>query len=236
MTDWIRIAEKNYGVALDAVAIERFGLYYRELIEWNERFNLTAIRDQAGIEIKHFLDSLTIVGATQSVPISIIDVGTGAGFPGLALKIVWPTAKLTLIESVQKKANFCRHVADALGFKDVTVLAQRAEEVGQDRQHREKYALVTARAVAAMPVLLEYLLPLGKPGGLVVMQKGENGAKEAEVSQKVMHRLGGDLKEIRPIYLPEVEGDRYLILVAKNAHTPKEFPRPTGTPAKTPLL
>ena len=235
MTNWISIAQKEYGITLDSIAVERFGLYYRELIEWNERFNLTAIRDQAGIEIKHFLDSLTVVSVTQRVPTNMIDVGTGAGFPGLALKIVWPDAKLTLVESVQKKANFCRHVAETLGFSDVTVLAQRVEEVGQDPLHRERYQLVIARAVAAMPVLLEYLLPLAKPGGLVVMQKGENGAQEAEAAQKIMHKLGGDLKEVRPVSLPDVDGNRFLIVVAKNAHTPKDYPRHAGTPAKTPL-
>lgn len=235
MTNWISIAENEYGIALDSIALERFELYYRELVDWNNRFNLTAIRDQAGIEIKHFLDSLTVVGVTQPVPVSMIDVGAGAGFPGLALKIVWPDAKLTLVESSHKKANFCRHAADVLGFDDVTVLAERVEDVGQDPLHREKYQLVTARAVAKMPVLLEYLLPLAKPGGLVVMQKGENGAQEAEASQKIMRRLGGDLKEIRPVTLPDVEGDRYLIVVSKNAHTPKDYPRHAGVPAKMPL-
>lgn len=235
MVDWIQVLEEKYGIVLNDLAIERFGLYYRELTDWNERFNLTAIRDKAGIQVKHFLDSLTIVSVAPKMPESIIDIGTGAGFPGLALKIVWPGAKLTLVESIKKKANFCQHVVETLGLKDVLVLAQRAEEVGQNLQYREKYALVTARAVAAMPVLLEYLLPLAKPGGLVVMQKGENGAKEAEESQKVMRKLGGDLKEVRQVYLPEVEGDRYLIVLSKNAHSPKEYPRATGLPTKTPL-
>jgi 16S rRNA (guanine527-N7)-methyltransferase len=236
MTNWIDIAEKEYGIVLDRAALERFEWYYRELVEWNKRFNLTAIRDQVGIEIKHFLDSLTVATITRSVPGSIIDVGTGAGFPGLALKILWPDAKLSLVESVQKKANFCVHVAETLGFSDVNVLAQRAEDIGQNPLHREKYQLVTARAVAKMPVLLEYLLPLAKLGGLVVMQKGENGAEEAEASQRIMRKLGGDLKEIRPVKLPDVEGDRYLIVVSKHAHTPKDFPRHPGTPAKTPLV
>lgn len=235
MPDWITYAETEYGVVLNQTACDRFKLYYRELVEWNSRFNLTAIRDQRGVELKHFLDSISIVRVIARSPESLADVGTGAGFPGMALKILWPETRLTLIESVRKKADFCAHVAEVLELQDVTVLSQRAEDVGQNPEHREKYQLVTARAVAAMPVLLEYLLPLTKPGGMAVMQKGENGAIEAESCESVMRRLGGDLKSITPIELPEVEGKRYLVAVAKNARTPKLFPRRTGVPSKTPL-
>lgn len=236
MSDWIRFAENEYGLTLDAQAIERFSLFLTELLEWNQRFNLTAIREPAEIEVKHFLDSLTIQSVFHKTPTKIIDVGTGAGFPGLALKILWPTSQLTLVESIHKKAEFCSHMVEVLKFSDVSVLARRVEEVGHDPLHRECYDLVTARAVAKMSVLLEYLLPLAKPGGLVVMQKGENGAQEAETSQKIMRKLGGDLKEIKPIHLPGVEGDRYLVVVGKNAHTPKDYPRKPGIPTKTPLI
>ena len=235
MIDWFTYAETEYGIVLNQTARNRFELYYRELVEWNSRFNLTAIRDQREIELKHFLDSISIAHVVTHAPESLVDVGTGAGFPGMALKILWPGTRLTLVESVQKKANFCMHVTKVLELREVTVLAQRAEDVGQDPEHREKYQLVTGRAVAAMPVLLEYLLPLAKPGGMVVMQKGENGVIEAENSEPVMLRLGGDLKSITPIELPEVEGKRYLVAVAKNARTPKMFPRRTGVPSKTPL-
>ena len=152
MIDWFTYAETEYGIVLNQTARNRFELYYRELVEWNSRFNLTAIRDQREIELKHFLDSISIAHVVTHAPESLVDVGTGAGFPGMALKILWPGTRLTLVESVQKKANFCMHVAKVLELREVTVLAQRAEDVGQDPEHREKYQLVTGRAVAAMPV------------------------------------------------------------------------------------
>ena len=142
-------------------------------MEWNQKFNLTAIRDVEGIEIKHFLDSLSVVRALPegSKPNAMIDIGTGAGFPGIPLKILYPEAKLTLVESIKKKAGFCEQLAEKLELSDVIVSTARAEEIGQDKLHRAQYDLVLARAVAKMPILVEFLLPLATLGGLVVMQK-----------------------------------------------------------------
>jgi len=169
-------------------------------------------------------------------PRSLIDVGTGAGFPGIPLKLIYPHLRLTLVESVQKKAGFCEHIADTLGLRQVTVLAQRAEEVGQDPKHREAYDVATARAVAPMPTLVEYLLPLVHVGGMVIMQKGENAPAETQQSEKVIARLGGRLRKIIPISLPLVVEDRYLVVLDKVAQTPSAYPRRTGVPAKQPLL
>jgi len=226
------------GLQLTPEQLIAFERYKKELIEWNNRFNLTAIRDESGIEIKHFLDSLTCILAFESgnPPRSLIDVGTGAGFPGIPLKLIYPHLRLTLVESIQKKAGFCQHVVETLGLRQVTVLAERAEEVGQDSKHREAYDVATARAVAPMPTLVEYLLPLVRVGGMVVMQKGENAPAETQQSEKAIARLGGRLRKIIPISLPLVVEDRYLVVLDKVAQTPSAYPRRTGVPAKQPLL
>ena len=237
MEIWTERAQQILGLQLTTEQLAAFERYKHELIEWNSRFNLTAIRDENGIEIKHFLDSLTCILAFEpsSPPRSLIDVGTGAGFPGIPLKLIYPHMRLTLVESIQKKAGFCQHVVETLGLRQVTVLAQRAEDVGQDPQHREAYDVATGRAVAPMPTLVEYLLPLVRIGGMVIMQKGENAPAETQQSEKVIARLGGQLRKIMPIALPAVVEDRYLVVLDKVAQTPAEYPRRTGLPAKQPL-
>ncbi len=225
------------GLQLSREQIAAFKLFEEELLEWNNRFNLTAIRDKEGIETKHFLDSLTCLMALDlnAAPRSLIDVGTGAGFPGIPLKLMLPNMRLTLVESIQKKAGFCTHVVEKLGLRQVQILPERAEDVGQDPAHRESYDLATARAVAAMPTLVEYLLPLVRIGGLVIMQKGESAQLEALKSEKVIQRLGGKIRVILPVVLPGVADERYLVVLEKIARTSAEFPRRTGLPAKQPL-
>jgi len=230
-------ARQLLGLQLSREQIAAFKLLEDELLEWNSHFNLTAIRDKEGIETKHFLDSLTCLMALDaaSTPRSLIDIGTGAGFPGIPLKLILPQMRLTLVESIQKKAGFCTHIVEKLGLRQVQVLAERAEEVGQNPEHRESYDLATARAVAAMPTLVEYLLPLVRIGGLVIMQKGESAQLEALQSEKVIQRLGGKIKVILPVVLPGVVDERYLVVLEKVALTSADFPRRTGLPAKQPL-
>ena len=230
-------ARQLLGLQLSREQIAAFKLLEEELLEWNDRFNLTAIRDKEGIETKHFLDSLTCLMALDlnAAPRSLIDVGTGAGFPGIPLKLMLPNMRLTLVESIQKKAGFCTHVVEKLGLRQVQILPERAEDVGQDPAHRESYDLATARAVAAMPTLVEYLLPLVRIGGLVIMQKGESAQLEALKSEKVIQRLGGKIRVILPVELPGVADERYLVVLEKVARTSSEFPRRTGLPAKQPL-
>lgn len=174
------IVQELIGLQLTREQVHLFSLYEAELLDWNARFNLTAIRDQEGIRIKHFLDSLTCLLAMDSrkLPESLVDIGTGAGFPGIPIKIVHPRLRLTLVESVHKKANFCQHIADQLKLDNVTILSERAEEVGQDAVHKQAYDIAVARAVASMPTLVEYLLPLVRLGGTVIMQKGESAHAE----------------------------------------------------------
>mgnify|MGYP001474700656 CR=1 FL=1 len=210
--------------------------YERELLDWNQKFNLTAIRDVESIRTKHFLDSFSCVLAWKAnSPRRLIDVGTGAGFPGIPLKIIYPSMQLTLVESVGKKARFCKHIVDVLGLEGVNVIHSRAEDLGQKAEHRESYDWVVARAVANLNVLSEYLLPLVKVGGTVLAQKGESGPAEAQSAENAMKLLGGKLKQLIPVSLPGIADDRYLVLVDKVAATPPKYPRNAGIPAKTPL-
>lgn len=210
--------------------------YERELLEWNQKFNLTAIRDTEAIRTKHFLDSFSCVLAWgANPPHHLIDVGTGAGFPGLPLKILYPQLKLTLVESVGKKAMFCQHIVRVLGLDSVNVIHARAEDLGHKPEHREQYDWAVARAVAGMNILAEYLLPLVKVGGTMLAQKGESGPAEAQSAEKAMKLLGGKLQQILPVNLPGVADDRFLVLVHKSAATPPKYPRKAGAPMKQPL-
>ncbi|MFA9404592.1 MAG: 16S rRNA (guanine(527)-N(7))-methyltransferase RsmG [Anaerolineales bacterium] len=229
-------ARETLGIKLSKRQAEAFSWYGEELQVWNERFNLTAIRSKEGIETKHFLDSLSCVLARQFQPSgSMVDVGTGAGFPGLPLKIVFPQIQLTLLESIGKKVSFCRHVVKELNLKEVTVEQSRAESRGRETEYRESYDTALARAVAATPVLVEYVLPLIKVGGCAILQKGETGPVEAQSSENAIHILGGKMDQIVKVELPGVAETRYLLVVRKVAATPDQYPRRPGIPAKRPI-
>jgi 16S rRNA (guanine527-N7)-methyltransferase len=224
------------GLRLSEAQLGAFKIYEEELMIWNETMNLTAIRESGQIRSKHFLDSLTCMLVWgENRPVSLIDVGTGAGFPGIPLKIVMPQLKLTLVESVGKKVNFCKHIASRLNLDKVEIIKARAEELGQDLVHREKYDWAVARAVANMPVLAEYLIPLVRIGGGVIAQKGESGPAEVHKADRAIHILGGHIRQLIPIALPGVAEERYLIVIDKKAATPITFPRHVGIPAKKPL-
>jgi 16S rRNA (guanine527-N7)-methyltransferase len=228
-----------FGLDLTPAQLAAFRTYAAELAEWNEKFNLTAIKSPADVEIKHFADSLSclsVIRQTSNVKRqSLIDVGTGAGFPGLPLKIVCPELKLTLVESVGKKVAFLEYIVGRLELKEVTVIKGRAEEVGQDGAHREKYDWAAARAVAELPILLEYLLPLVKIGGKALAQKGESAPVETHGAERAAKILGGCLAHITPVELPGVVEPRYLVVFDKVAATPGKYPRRAGVPSKEPL-
>jgi 16S rRNA (guanine527-N7)-methyltransferase len=235
-SDLHSLAQEKLGLQLSQQQLNAFSLFEKELLAWNEKFNLTAIRDSEGVRVKHFLDSLTcILEMKAAPPTRLIDIGTGAGFPGIPLKILYPNMQLTLVESVGKKAGFCSHIVELLGFAQVEVLILRAEEVGQLKEHREKYDWAVARAVAAMPILLEYLLPLARVGGAVLAQKGESAHTEAQSAEKASRVLGGRLKHITPLTLPGVVEERFLVVYNKVAATPLQYPRRVGIPTKSPL-
>jgi 16S rRNA (guanine527-N7)-methyltransferase len=213
-----------------------FRCYEQELIAWNQVHNLTAITLPGEIRIKHFLDSLSAIQAIRPAASDrLIDVGTGAGFPGIPLKIIYPKLQLTLVESVGKKADFCQHMVDKLHLENVSVIKERAEEIGQDEGHRERYDWAVARAVAVMPILAEYLLPLVRVGGRMVAMKGETGPAETHAAESALGMLGGRVKQIKKIELPGVVEERYLVTIEKVAATPVRFPRRTGIPKKRPL-
>lgn len=224
------------GIQLNARQISALKRYEEVLLEWNQKLNLTAIRDSEGIRTKHFLDSLTCMLAWRDrPPDNLIDIGTGAGFPGIPLKIVMPRMRLTLVESVGKKLEFCCHVVKLLGLENVTCVQARAEELGLSRDHREKYDWAVARAVANLPVLSEYLLPLVRVGGGMLAQKGETGPAEAHKAERAIHVLGGSIRQLMPVLLPGVTEERFLVVVDKISTTPPGYPRRVGLPAKRPI-
>jgi 16S rRNA (guanine527-N7)-methyltransferase len=236
MEQLVRNARELFHLQLTPHQVSALDTYERELLDWNRKFNLTAIRDADSIRTKHFLDSFSCILAWGAhPPHHLIDIGTGAGFPGLPLKILYPAMKVTLVESVGKKAMFCEHIARMLGLEGVEVIKNRAEEVGCEPGHRERHDWAVARAVASLNVLCEYLLPLVKVGGMMLAQKGESGPAEAQSAERAMKLLGGKLRQVIPINLPGVADDRYLILVEKCAATPPKYPRKPGLPVKQPL-
>jgi len=224
------------GIQLSSRQMAAFEHYERELLEWNARFNLTAIRDSESIRTKHFLDSLTCILAWRdNPPDSLVDIGTGAGFPGIPLKIFQPSLRLTLVESVGKKTEFCRHVVASLGLEKIAIIQARAEEVGRMPAMRENFDWAVGRAVANLPILVEYLLPLVRIGGGMLAQKGESAPAEAHAGERAIHLLGGRLRQLVRVHLPGVAEDRYLVIVDKIAATPPNYPRRVGVPAKKPL-
>jgi 16S rRNA (guanine527-N7)-methyltransferase len=224
------------GYQLSPAQIDLFERYETELMEWNEQINLTAIRKPGEIRARHFMDSLTCLCVMRDSPLErVIDVGSGAGFPGIPLKIAIPGMRLTLVESVGKKASFLRHIIRTLSLEGVEVIQERAEAVGQMPAHREAYDWAVARAVAIMPVLVEFLLPLARVGGAALAMKGESAPAEVQRSEQAMRILGGRLRKLTPVTVPGVAEERYLVAVDKQAATPAGYPRRTGVPAKKPL-
>jgi 16S rRNA (guanine527-N7)-methyltransferase len=236
MEKLVREAQELFHIHLTGRQVMALVTYERELLDWNQKFNLTAIKDAESIRTKHFLDSFSCVMAWgANPPHHLVDVGTGAGFPGLPLKILYPSTRVTLIESVGKKAMFCEHMIRMLSLENVQVIKARAEEVGQMPVHRESYDCAVARAVANMNVLSEYLLPLVCIGGIMLAQKGESGPAEAQSAEQEMKLLGGKLQQIIQVNLPGVPDDRFLVIVNKSHATPPKYPRKPGLPMKQPL-
>lgn len=234
---YLVIGASRLGIDLTPDQVDRFQAYYEELIDWNSRINLTAITDYQDVQIKHFFDSLIVVGALPQ-PITsalrLIDVGSGGGFPGLPLKIVLPQIQLVLLEST-KKVEFLRHMAQALALVGVSIVSSRAEEAAHIHEYRERFDVVVARGLAEMSVLAELTLPFCRIGGLLVALKKGEISEEMNASRKAMVTLGGRLAEVKPVNLPEFNDNRCLVVVEKIAETPPRFPRRAGMPAKRPL-
>jgi len=229
---------QQLNLTFTSAQLDAFETYSRELIGWNQNVNLTRIVEPDEIAVKHFLDSLSVVQALpKNLPptFSLIDVGTGPGFPGLPLKIALPNIRLTLLESVGKKTKFLQHIVDMLQLKNVFVLNARAEEAGRQATRREQYSVAVARAVASVPVLAEYLLPLVKLGGVAIMQKGQDPTDEIKSAANALGILGGKVEQIIPVQLNQLDAARHLIVIKKVKSSPKQYPRRPGLPAKKPI-
>ena len=237
MSDLKALLDTASGLSLSDAQVDAFVRYRAELLAWNAHTNLTGITDPDQIDRKHFADSLSIVQATGPLKdkIRLIDIGTGAGFPGLPLKILFPNIDLTLADSVGKKTAFLTHIVNVLELDSVTIITDRAEALGLNKVHREKYDLVTARAVAETRVLAEYLLPLCKVGGTCLAMKGPKGQEEAQHAHHAISTLGGKLREVFPVSLIDVEEIRVLIVIEKVMPTPSGYPRRVGIAGQRPL-
>lgn len=228
---------KKLGIQLNSRQIEQFETYFRELVDWNQRMNLTAITEYEDVQIKHFLDSLTLSLVWKpSTVASIIDVGTGAGMPGIPLKILYSNIKLVLLDSVAKKSAFLEHLKHKLQLPDIEVTVGRAEEEAHRPEYREKFNIVLSRAVAELPTLVELALPFCAIGGIFIAQKKGEITDEVERAYHAIALLGGKLREVRSIELEEFSEKRYLVIIDKVSHTPEQYPRRAGVPKKRPIL
>lgn len=230
-----RLAEK--GINLTAEQLAQFDLYYRLLIEWNEKINLTAITDEDEVYTKHFFDSIS---AAFYFPMDSVktmaDIGGGAGFPSVPLKICFPHLNMTIVDSLAKRIHFLELVAKELKLTGLTPVHSRAEDAGQNPKYRESFDVVTARAVARLNILAEFCMPLAKVGGHFVAMKGSDVSLELNEAKKGIKLLGGKTKKVESFSLPDDAGDRNIIIIEKHDTTPKTYPRKAGTPAKKPLV
>ena len=244
----LRRGAPQLGFTLSERQLEQFQLYYEMLVDWNNRVNLTAILDYEGVQLRHFLDSLTVGAAllneigtggrradTSPQGLRLIDIGTGAGFPGVPLKIAWPDIHLTLADSIAKRTNFLKELVAALGLSDVDVLTARAEELGQDKAHRKRHDVATARAVASLPVLCEYCLPLVNPGGWMLAPKKGDISQELDDAKKAARVLGGGGPKMHRFLLPGEQEERYVVAIKKVKPTPPGYPRKVGLAKLKPL-
>jgi 16S rRNA (guanine527-N7)-methyltransferase len=239
--DWAPGLKKTlarWEVNLPSDGIDYFQIYLDELSHWNEKINLTALKEPRHIALGHFADSIApmIIDAVfQTKYAHAIDIGTGAGFPGLPLKIINPDWRLSLIESIGKKCDFLRAVVGAMELNHVEVFTKRSEELGAHPDHREKYDFAFARALSSLSTLIEYGLPFLKIGGLLVAHRGRTAADEASRVNVALEELGGEIAEIRHYEIAELGGSRALVVVKKVRPTSKHYPRRTGVASKRPL-
>ncbi|WP_416654919.1 16S rRNA (guanine(527)-N(7))-methyltransferase RsmG [Bacillus amyloliquefaciens] len=228
------LAEK--GISLSDRQLEQFELYYRMLVEWNEKMNLTSITEKKEVYLKHFYDSITAAFYIDFEKVTTLcDVGAGAGFPSLPIKICFPHLHVTIVDSLNKRITFLENLADVLQLEHTTFVHDRAETFGQRKDVRESFDLVTARAVARLSVLSELCLPLVKKNGVFAALKAAAADEELKAGQKAIKVLGGELEQVHSFTLPVEESERNIMLIRKMKSTPKKYPRKPGTPNKSPI-
>lgn len=230
----IQKAARNNQIMLNDKQAEMFYKYMELLLDWNQKINLTAIIEQDEIILKHFIDCITILPYLNEKD-RIIDVGTGAGFPGVPLKIMKENAEIVLMDSLNKRIKFLNEVIENLKLKNINAIHARAEELARDKKHREKYDIATSRAVAKLNTLLEYMLPFVKVGGKCICMKSSNIEEELEESKKAIKIFGGEIEEIKEVPIANTDIIRKIVIIKKVKATPKEFPRKAGTPTKKPI-
>ncbi len=229
-------ALKQKGIELSDAQIAQFRKYFELLVEWNEKMNLTAITDLEGVYLKHFYDSISASFYFDFTKVTTVcDVGAGAGFPSIPIKICFPHLQITIVDSLNKRITFLNHLTNELNLSNMSFVHARAEEFGQNVKYREKFDVVTARAVARLSVLSELCVPLAKEGGYFVALKAAAGAEEMKDAQKAITTLGAKLKEEFAFHLPVEESERSLYVFDKVKATPKKYPRKPGVPNKTPI-
>lgn len=225
------------GIPLNDYQLNQFHIYYRTLVEWNEKMNLTAITSEEDVYLKHFYDSITAAFHYDfSHTIHVCDVGAGAGFPSIPIKICFPAINVTIVDSLKKRITFLEHLSSELGLTDINVYHDRAEVFGKNPSFREQFDVVIARAVARMAVLSELCLPLAKVGGKMIAMKGSNFHNEMKQADQAIEKLGGEIHSINTFYLPEENSERNIAIIQKVKATPKKFPRKPGVPGKNPLI
>lgn len=234
--EWLTKQLSTHGIELSEQQQQQFQTYYQMLVEWNEKMNLTSITEEHEVYLKHFYDSIApSFYADFSQSMSLCDVGAGAGFPSIPLKIIFPNLKVTIVDSLNKRIQFLNQLADALGLQDVSFVHDRAETFGKG-VYRESYDIVTARAVARLSVLSELCIPLVKKGGQFIALKSAKGDEELEEAAFGISVFGGKVIDTISYELPEDAGDRQMMIIEKRSQTPKKYPRKPGTPNKSPLL
>ena len=229
---------KEFGVSLSTKQIERFKLFQEELLAWNENINLTSIKDTNLVQSKHFLESISSYNLIKDIypdRLSLLDLGSGAGFPGIPLKIIDPNIDLCLVESIKKKANFLTYISSKLRLNDVTIVPDRAEQIANDTGYRESFDVVISRAVAQLDTLLELALPLVRVGGLFIAQKSTRIESEIMQANKASDLLGGELNSVQEVYIKDILDPSTLVLYKKVRKSPKIYPRRSGVPRKNPL-
>ena len=230
-------ALKEKGIVLTDTQIAQFKKYFELLVEWNEKMNLTAITDLEGVYLKHFYDSISASFYFDFTNVTTVcDVGAGAGFPSIPIKICFPHLHVTIVDSLNKRITFLNYLSEQLNLENVHFVHARAEEFGQNVKYREQFDVVTARAVARLSVLSELCIPLAKKDGCFVALKAAAGPDELKDAKKAIATLGGELKEEFSFLLPVEESERTLYIFDKVKNTPKKYPRKPGVPNKTPIM